>query len=93
MSSGTLKYWELHSGGESGNIFLDAGVSTAVITGMQSDCIEVLRPVEFDILSVTSVGTSTAINFKVVNLLTGITIPIGTKIFAGYGSFFNSMQI
>lgn len=93
MGSNINKYWELHSGGEIGQIFLDAGVSTAVITGMQSDFIQVLRPVAFDVLSVTSVLTSATVNFKVDNFLTGITLPVGTEIFAGYGRYFNSMQI
>jgi len=93
MGSNLNKYWELHSGGESGQIFFDAGISTAILTGMQSDYITVHRAVVFDVLSVTSNFTPTAINFKVENLLTGITLVAGTKVFAGYGRYFNSMQI
>lgn len=93
MGSNELRYWELHSGGGIGTVFLDAGVSTGVITGMQSDHIVIGRPVVFDVLSVTSVLTGSAVNFKVTNLLTGITLPIGTEIFAGHGRYFNSMQI
>ena len=41
----------------------------------------------------TNTAAAAAVNFKVDNLLTGITLAAGTKIFAGHGRYFNSMQI
>jgi len=97
MGSNDLKFWELHSGGSDGTQFLDAGISTAAVTDLQSDYIEVRRAAAFTALSVTSVLTGTAIDYLTTAVptgtLAGVTMSVGTKIFAGYGRYFNSIQI
>ena len=75
---------------------MDAGVSTAVLTGLQTDYLEVRRSAVFLVLSVTSVSTA-AIDYLTtavpVGTLAGVTLAVGTKLFAGHGRYFNSINI
>jgi hypothetical protein len=87
-----LKYWELHSGGETGSIHLDASSATATATGLQCGYIDVLSTAVFSVLTGVSILTSSTINFKVDLGLSGITRQVG-KLWPGYGRHFSTIEI
>ncbi len=87
-----LKYWELSMGGETGSVCMDASISTAPVTGLQAGLIDVHADTVFDTLSVVSVLTSTPVNFKVTNALTGVTRSAGL-LWPGYNRWFTAITL
>jgi hypothetical protein len=92
MGSNNLKYWELSSGGDTGNIFIDATISTAVVTGLQAGKINVLSGTVFADLKAWDVSTATAIDFRIDNGLSGVTCAV-SEIWPGHGRYFTTIQI
>jgi len=87
---GSLRYWELASGGES-SVTSDASVATATLTGLQCGLIDVRSATEFVILAGTSVLTSGAIDFTGTTVPTGIDTEPGL-LWPGYGRLFTSIS-
>jgi hypothetical protein len=87
-----LRYWELEQGGNTGSIFIDAGISTAVVTGLQAGRIDVLRAAAFTTLAGWDVSTATAIDFLVENGLSGVTSEVA-EIWPGHGRYFTQIAI
>ena len=91
-SSNELKYWELSQGGRTGSMHLDASVATATATGLQCGFIDVISTAVFTILTGTSVLTTSAVDFRVENGLSGLSRGVG-DLWPGYGRHFTSIQI
>ena len=89
MGSNNLRYWELHSGSNTGTIIMD---STGVATGLQCGFIEVRRAAAFSVLLAWDHSTATAIDFRVSNGLSGVTVAVG-DLWPGYGMYFTAITI
>ena len=87
-----LKYWELASGAETGSVHLDASIASTVVTGLQCGLIDVLSAATFAVLTGSSVLTSSSINFRVDNGLSGISREVGL-LWPGYGRVFTAIRI
>lgn len=92
MSKGNLSAWRLEQGGSAGTVFIDAGISTATVTGLQAGKINVLRDAAFTTLAAWDNNTATAIDFRVDNGLSGVTSEVA-EIYPGYGRYFTQIAI
>ena len=88
-SSNSLRYWELSQGGRTGSIIMNG---TGVATGLQCGLIEVRTAATFTALTAWDNLTATAIDFRVENGLSGVTVAIG-DLWPGYGRYFTGITI
>ena len=87
-----LKYWELSGGAETGSVIMDASLSTAIVTGLQSGLINVRSAATFSVLTGASVLTTSSITFTGTNIPTGVAIEPGL-LWPGYGRVFTAIQL